>query len=116
MRDLSGNIRKRAAKDLKKIVLAEGEDIRVIKAAKTAVDEGFAKIILLGECDKIKELAEQEGLDYNAIEIINPEHDERLIEGGVAKLNEFATLSFFQKKEVRTLQIRTSGVKYKYEN
>ncbi len=37
-------------------------------------------------------------------------------QGGVAKLNEFATLSFFQKKEVRTLQIRTSGVKYKYEN
>lgn len=83
MRDLSGNIRKRAAKDLKKIVLAEGEDIRVIKAAKTAIEEGFAKIVLLGDCNKIKELAKQEGLDCDScdsIEIINPEHDERLIE------------------------------------
>lgn len=80
MRDLSGSIRKKAAGNLKKIVLAEGEDIRVIQAAKTAVEEGFAKIILLGDVDKIKELSEKEGLDYNSIEIINPEHDDRLVE------------------------------------
>lgn len=80
MSELSQSIRARAKRELKKIVLAEGEDMRVIEASKTAVEEGFAKIILLGSPDRIKELADEAGLDLNKVEVINPEHDPRLIE------------------------------------
>lgn len=80
MSELSKSIRERAKRELKTIVLAEGEDMRVIEASKTAVDEGFAKIIILGNQDKIKKLADKVGLDLNAVEVVNPEHDPRLVE------------------------------------
>ena len=39
----------RARQAPKRIVFAEGEDRRVLRAAQTAVDEGFAQPILVGE-------------------------------------------------------------------
>lgn len=67
---------KRLAKEnLKTIVLAEGEEIRVIKAAATILNEGFANLILVGNPDTIKEKAE--GLDISKAEIINPETSDK---------------------------------------
>lgn len=80
MSELSKSIRERAKRELKTIVLAEGEDMRVIAAAKTAVEEGFAKIVILGDQDKINALADEAGLDLNMVEVVNPKHDERLME------------------------------------
>ncbi|MBQ3471351.1 MAG: phosphate acetyltransferase, partial [Clostridia bacterium] len=36
-------LKERAKKDIKTIVLAEGEDIRTLKAAETVKKEGYAK-------------------------------------------------------------------------
>ena len=80
MSELSQQIRERAKQDIKTIVLAEGEDMRVVEAAKTTVEEGFAKIILLGDKEKIAELADKAGLDLSTVDVINPEHNPRLIE------------------------------------
>lgn len=80
MSELSKSIRERAKRELKTIVLAEGEDMRVIEAAKTAVEEGFAKIIILGNQNKIKELADKAKLDLNTVKTVDPEHDPRLVE------------------------------------
>ncbi len=80
MSRVSEHIRERAKEARKTIVLAEGEDMRVIEAAKTAVTEGFADIILLGNRDKINELADKAGLDIALISTVDPAHDDRLIE------------------------------------
>ena len=63
-------IKERAKLDKKTIVLAEGEDIRTIKAADMILKEGIADLIILGNEDKIRELAV--GLDISAAKIIDP--------------------------------------------
>ena len=62
----------RAKADAKTIVLPEAIDIRVLTAATEAQKEGIAKIVLLGDEDKIKELADENKLDITGIELINP--------------------------------------------
>lgn len=82
---------KRLAKEnLKTIVLAEGEEIRVIKAAATILNEGFAKLILVGNPDRIKEQAE--GLDISKAEIIDPETSD--------KFDDFAN-SFYEMRKAK---------------
>ena len=61
----------RAKLDRKRIVLAEGEDIRSIKAASIIVEKDICDVVLLGDIDKIKANAGDISLD--GIEIINPE-------------------------------------------
>lgn len=63
-------IKERAKADKKKIVLAEGEEIRSIDAAAMVLEQGIAEIVLVGDENKIKELAA--GKDISKAEIINP--------------------------------------------
>lgn len=65
-------LKSRAKENLKTIVLAEGEEIRTIRAAAIVKAEGYAKNILLGNPDKIKKIASDEGIDIEGIEIIDP--------------------------------------------
>lgn len=65
-------IKERAKKDIKTIVLPEAEDKRVLEAASTVVKQGFAKIVLIGNEDKIEEDAKKYNIDLSGIEIINP--------------------------------------------
>ncbi len=67
-------LKARAALDKKTIVLAEGEELRTVQAADAILKEGFANIILLGNEDKINELAE--GLDISGAKIIDPAKSE----------------------------------------
>ena len=68
-------IKERAKMDKKTIVLAEGEDIRTIKAADMILKEGIADLIILGNKDKITELSV--GLDISAAKVMEPETDEK---------------------------------------
>ena len=68
----------RAKKDIKTIVLPESEDIRTIKAAAMVQERGIADIILVGDPDKISELAA--GLDISKCRIVNPVTYERFDE------------------------------------
>ena len=63
-------LKERAKKDIKTIVLAEGEEIRTLKAAEMVKKEGYAKIILVGNPDKIKAMAAAENLDIDGIKIL----------------------------------------------
>ena len=65
-------IKNKARQDVKRIVLPEASDIRTIKAAATALDERYADIVLLGDADKINEMARENGLDISKATIINP--------------------------------------------
>lgn len=72
------SIKEKAKKENKNIVLPEGTEERTLKAANIIIEEGIARIILLGNKEEILGLASQHGL--NAIEkatIIDPETYER---------------------------------------
>jgi malate dehydrogenase (oxaloacetate-decarboxylating)(NADP+) len=69
-----------AKKAPKRIVYAEGEDERVLRAAQVVVDEGLAKPILVGRPAVLEQRIERFGLRLKAgadFQIINPEHDAR---------------------------------------
>jgi malate dehydrogenase (oxaloacetate-decarboxylating)(NADP+) len=64
----------------KRIVYAEGEDERVLRAVQVVVDEGLAKPILVGRPPVIDRRVERAGLRIKAgvhFEVINPEQDDR---------------------------------------
>jgi len=77
--EISKMIRERAKVNPKTIVLPEGEEPRMVKATKTIIEEGFAKIILLGREEKIKLIAEELNVELpDTIEIINPEDSNKI--------------------------------------
>ena len=77
--NISENLRQRAKKAIKKIVLPEGEEPRMIKAAEIIYREGFAKLVFLGKEEKIKDIAKQIKVTFpKDIEIIDPESAENL--------------------------------------
>ncbi len=70
-------IKSRAKRNLKTIILTESEDVRVLQAASKVTEEGFAKIILIGNEDEAKALANKNGIDINGIKIIDPVKSEK---------------------------------------
>lgn len=67
----------RAKSDKKTIVLAEGNDIRTIRAAASALAQEIANIIIIGNQDDILKMAAEEGLDISAAVLVDPVKDER---------------------------------------
>jgi len=64
----------------KRIVFAEGEDERVLRAVQVVVDEGLAKPILVGRPNVVAQRIERYGLRLKRdthFELINPEEDPR---------------------------------------
>jgi phosphate acetyltransferase len=64
-------IHEKAKKSPKKVVLQEGEDVRVIEAAATATKAGFAELTLLGDPGKIKAAAASASLSLNRVNIVD---------------------------------------------
>ena len=71
------DVKKRAKESIKTIILPESEDIRVLEAASKVIKQGFAKIILLGNEEKIKKNAGEKGIELQGIKIINPRNSEK---------------------------------------
>lgn len=83
--NISQLIRKKAKKNPKIIVLPEGEEPRMIKAAESIINEGFASLILLGKKENIASKAQELGIDISSkIKIINPKNSEKLKEYAVS--------------------------------
>src|SRR5665648_33011 len=75
---LSQLIREKAKKNPKVIVLPEGEEPRMIKAAETINNEGFASLILLGREDNIRSKARELGIELSdKIKIIHPKDSDK---------------------------------------
>ncbi|MBQ8406537.1 MAG: phosphate acetyltransferase [Clostridia bacterium] len=75
MRNILDEIKEKAKALQKTIVLCEGEDKRVVKAAADATKEGVAKIVLLGDEAKIK--ADNPDVDLTGVTIVNPLTDSK---------------------------------------
>ncbi|MDR0441921.1 MAG: phosphate acetyltransferase [Treponema sp.] len=71
---------KAKAKSLhKRLVLPEGTEPRIIRAAKVLMDESIAvSVTLLGKVADIQETARKEGVDLHGIQIISPSGDPNL--------------------------------------
>jgi malate dehydrogenase (oxaloacetate-decarboxylating)(NADP+) len=76
-RGLLSEIIQKAKRDPKRIVLSEGTDHRVIKAASVLHREGIAKPVLMGREDEVRAAALEAGVDLDDIEIIYPRTDPR---------------------------------------
>ena len=78
MKNILDEIKAKAKALHKKIVLCEGEDKRVVKAAADATKEGIAEIVLLGNEAEIK--AANPDVDLTGVTIVDPLTSPRLPE------------------------------------
>jgi phosphate acetyltransferase len=70
-------IKERAKKDIKKIVLPEASDLRILKAAEMAVKSAYANIVLIGNKENINKMAKENNLDISKTTIIDPQISEK---------------------------------------
>jgi len=73
---LSRVIGSKARKDPKRIVFADAENIKILKVAQLVMEEHVAYPILLGKEDRIRKLAEENGIDLEGMPIMNPADDQ----------------------------------------
>ncbi len=92
---LSRGIAERARKSPKRVVFAEGENVKILKAAEAAKDEGCAIPILLGDAQRIRELIKEWDIDLEGVEIFDPR-----TEANDAMRERFGKL-YFERKQRR---------------
>jgi malate dehydrogenase (oxaloacetate-decarboxylating)(NADP+) len=66
----------KARRDPKRVVFAEADNIKILKAAQTVFDDGIAYPILLGDEEKIQQIAADNYIDLEGIPILDPRSDE----------------------------------------
>src|SRR5215469_10997234 len=77
-----------------RVVLPEGEDERVIRAAARVTTERYAKIVLLGRSALIRATADRAGVTLDGVEIVDPASN--------ARLNTYADI-YFDRRQSRGL-------------
>jgi len=65
----------KAIRNPKKVVFAEADNYKVLKAAQSAQEEGFAYPILLGRREKIMDLIKENNLEFSTLTIIDPKEE-----------------------------------------
>lgn len=70
-------IKQKAKSNVMHIVLPEGSEPRTVQASRKIVDEGIARVTLLGDPDEIKKVAAETGTDLTGIAIINPKASDK---------------------------------------
>jgi phosphate acetyltransferase len=78
--DVLKNFKEKAAANKKRIVFPEGNDERIIRAAKKVVEENLAEVIILGDENQISKDAAQYGVNLEGVEIINPRSNDYIEE------------------------------------
>jgi len=73
---LSRVIGGKARKQPKRVVFADAENAKILKAAQLVLDEGVGFPILLGNEKKIRELAEAQAIDLEGMPIVDPKDEE----------------------------------------
>lgn len=70
-------IKERAKTEIKTIVLPEATDQRILEAAQIVKNDGYAKVILIGNEDKVKKIANDKKIDIEGIKIVDPSKSEK---------------------------------------
>lgn len=87
------DIADKARQDPKRVVFAEAEAYKVLKAAQIVKDEGIALPILLGNVEKIKKLMAEHHLDLGDTPIIDPKAN-----GEEATRNRYGSMLFRKRQ------------------
>ena len=97
------SITNRAKRNPKRVVFAEAEHYKILKAAQQVRDEGIAEPILLGRENRIIELIEENSLELNGVKILDPKSDTE-----EKRRNEFGDILFKkrQRKGVTRFEAR----------
>ncbi len=66
----------KARRDPKRIVFAEADNVKVLKAAQIVFDEGIGYPLLLGDEKRIRRIALENGISLESLPIIDPKSDE----------------------------------------
>lgn len=80
MDDLLTSFIQKAKSLKKKLVLAEGQDDRMLQAASRIAEEGIASVTVLGDKEAIRAAAVSKGIKIERVGIINPKDSEYLPE------------------------------------
>ena len=70
-------IKERAKTEIKTIVLPEATDQRILEAAQIVKNDGYAKVILIGNEDEVKKIANDKKIDIEGIKIVDPSKSEK---------------------------------------
>ncbi len=104
------NITNKAKQNPKRVVFAEADHYKILKAAQQVADEGIAKPILLGDAIRIRKLIAENNLDLGDIPIIDPrgesEEERRFAFGDL----------FYKKRQRRGITIREARKMMKERN
>jgi malate dehydrogenase (oxaloacetate-decarboxylating)(NADP+) len=82
----------KARRNPKRIVFAEADNLKILKAAQILYDEGIGYPILLGDENKIKLIAAEGGVDIEGLPILDPRS-----EATAEKRNQYGDI-FFSKR------------------
>jgi phosphotransacetylase len=98
--DVIKQIREKAKARHKRVVLPEGTEERMVKAARDILAGKIAEVVLLGDEEKIEKLAESSGLDLSQVKVVNPANAERYGEyaGEYSRLREKKGMTLEQAK------------------
>ena len=80
MAKLLKQLKKQAAKNPKRIVFPESTEERILKACKIIMRKGIAKVILIGDEEKIRAKAKKMSINIKKAEIVNHLNSEKLEE------------------------------------
>ncbi|MBI2318766.1 MAG: phosphotransacetylase [Betaproteobacteria bacterium] len=67
-----------ARRSCKRLVLPEGHDERIVRAARRLQDDGIARPVLLGNPDELREAAQRAGVSLEGITAIDPKQSSRI--------------------------------------
>jgi len=91
------NIANKAKQDPKRVVFAEADNYKILRAAEIVKEERIATPILLGNIAKIKKIIKENALELDGVEIIDPRED-------CANFEEYAEY-LYQKRQRRGITL-----------
>jgi len=108
-KEITRNIINKAKADPKRIVFPEGDNEKILRAAKELIEEGIAIPILVGNEEKIRAAMVELGIDLNGVSIIDPATSEKSNEyaAELFRLRQRKGLTMSEAKRLITRKSRT---------
>ncbi|NOR72411.1 MAG: NADP-dependent malic enzyme [Mariprofundaceae bacterium] len=93
----------KARTDPLRLVLPEGDDETVVRAATVIRDQGVARPMLIGDPEVIGKHAEEMGLDLDGVEVINPREED-------SRFDSLADAYYFDRKRQGVLRHKAAKI------
>jgi malate dehydrogenase (oxaloacetate-decarboxylating)(NADP+) len=103
------NITEKAQSNPKRVVFAEADNIKILKAAQIAHEEGVAFPILLGKKAKIERLMAEYNIEFTDVDIIDPKSEEeeaRRVQYGKAFFEKRKRKGFTEFESIQVMRER----------